>query len=103
MRHPVAVMAGGARLRRRTGVPGAAAVGRGPEHRVAALTLAALLFVGGAHGQLNLFVDGVLRDGAAAAGSTARRWRLCMAAAPPLAAGGGSAAARPSAWSCSAT
>ena len=58
--------------------------GRGPEHRVAALTLAALLFVGGLMGMSNLFVDGVLRDGAP-------RWiygtamLLCMAAAVPLA------------------
>ena len=58
--------------------------GRGPEHRVAALTLAALLFVGGLMGLSNLLVDGVLRDGAP-------RWiygttmLLCMAAAVPLA------------------
>jgi diguanylate cyclase (GGDEF)-like protein len=58
--------------------------GRGPEHRVAALTLAALLFVGGLMGTLNLFVDGVLREGAP-------RWiygtamLLCMAAAVPMA------------------
>jgi diguanylate cyclase (GGDEF)-like protein len=58
--------------------------GRGPEHRVAALTLAALLFVGGLMGTLNLFVDGVLRQGAP-------RWiygtamLLCMAAAVPMA------------------
>jgi diguanylate cyclase (GGDEF)-like protein len=58
--------------------------GRGPEHRVAALTLAALLFVGGLMGLSNLLIDGVLRDGAP-------RWiygtamLLCMAAAVPLA------------------
>ena len=46
------------------GVPGATATSRGPEHRVAALTLAALLVVGGLMGTINLFVDGVLRDGA---------------------------------------
>jgi len=63
--------------------PGATAVARGPEHRVAALTLAALLLVGGAMGSVNLFVDGVLREGAP-------RWVyagtmvLCMAAAIPL-------------------
>jgi diguanylate cyclase (GGDEF)-like protein len=65
---------------------GAKAVGaaRGPEHRVAALTLAALLFVGGLMGTLNLFVDGVLRDGAA-------RWvygaamALCLLGAIPMA------------------
>lgn len=39
-------------------------VGRGAERRVAALTLAALLFLGGAMGLVNLFVDGVLREGA---------------------------------------
>jgi diguanylate cyclase (GGDEF)-like protein len=67
-----------------TGVPGATAVGRGPEHRIAALTLAALLFVGGFMGMINLLVDGVLRDGAP-------RWvyggamAMLMAAALPLA------------------
>jgi diguanylate cyclase (GGDEF)-like protein len=59
-------------------------VGRGPEHRVAALGLAALLFVGSLMGLSNLLIDGVLRDGAP-------RWvygtamLLCMAAAVPLA------------------
>lgn len=43
---------------------GAVAAGRGTEHRVAALTLAALLVVGALMGGVNLFVDGVLRDGA---------------------------------------
>jgi diguanylate cyclase (GGDEF)-like protein len=63
--------------------PGATAVARGPEHRVAALTLAALLLIGGAMGAVNLFVDGVLREGAP-------RWvygatmALCVAAAIPL-------------------
>jgi diguanylate cyclase (GGDEF)-like protein len=58
--------------------------GRGPEHQVAALTLAALLFLGGLMGTVNLLVDGVLREGAP-------RWvygtamLLCMAAALPLA------------------
>jgi diguanylate cyclase (GGDEF)-like protein len=58
--------------------------GRGPEHRVAALTLAALLFVGSLMGMSNLLVDGVLREGAP-------RWiygtamLLCMIAAVPLA------------------
>jgi diguanylate cyclase (GGDEF)-like protein len=67
-----------------TGGAGLSPVGRGPEHRVAALTLAALLFVGGLMGTLNLLVDGVLRDGAP-------RWvygtamLLCIAAAVPLA------------------
>jgi diguanylate cyclase (GGDEF)-like protein len=57
---------------------------RGPEHRVAALTLAALLAIGGVMGTINLFVNGVLRDGAP-------RWiyaatmGLCIVAAVPLA------------------
>src|SRR3982751_6591700 len=41
----------------------AAAAGRGPEHRVAALTLAALLFMGGLMGTANLFVDGMIHGG----------------------------------------
>jgi diguanylate cyclase (GGDEF)-like protein len=69
-----------------TSLSGAPAVSRGPEHRVAALTMAALLFVGGAMGMLNLVLQDVLRPGAprllygAAMG-------LCMAAALLLAAG----------------
>jgi diguanylate cyclase (GGDEF)-like protein len=58
-------------------------VARGPEHRVAALTLAAILIVGGLMGTVNLFVDGVLREGASRwvyAGAMA----VCMAAAVPL-------------------
>jgi diguanylate cyclase (GGDEF)-like protein len=53
------------------------------EHRIAALTLAGLLFVGGLMGSLNLALGGVVRDGAA-------RWvylatmALCMLAAVPL-------------------
>ncbi|SNR67205.1 GGDEF domain-containing protein [Blastococcus mobilis] len=39
------------------------AVGRGPEHRVAAVTLAALLLLGALMGTATLFVDGVLRPG----------------------------------------
>jgi diguanylate cyclase (GGDEF)-like protein len=82
--HPAAVIGlsppgpdGGHRAR------GITAAARGPEHRVAALTLAALLVIGGLMGTANLFVDGVLRDGAS-------RWvyggamALCMAAAVPL-------------------
>lgn len=65
------------------GVPGATAVSRGPEHRVAALTLAALLFAGGAMGMLNLVVDGVLRPGAPRLLYGAAM-ALCMAAALPL-------------------
>jgi diguanylate cyclase (GGDEF)-like protein len=67
----------------RPAVPNATAVARGPEHRVAALTLAALLLIGGAMGSVNLFVDGVLREGAPRwvyAGTMA----LCMAASIPL-------------------
>jgi diguanylate cyclase (GGDEF)-like protein len=57
---------------------------RGPEHRVAALTLAVLLFVGGLLGTANLFVDGMIRE--------SERWLygatmgLCMLAAVLLAA-----------------
>jgi diguanylate cyclase (GGDEF)-like protein len=64
-------------------VPGATWTGCGPEHRIAALTLAALLVAGGLMGTVNLFVDGVLREGAP-------RWvyggtmALCIAAAVPL-------------------
>ena len=43
--------------------PGATALSRGPEHAVAAYTLAALLVVGALMGTINLFVGGVLRDG----------------------------------------
>jgi diguanylate cyclase (GGDEF)-like protein len=84
VRHPAAVIGrwqphsdGG------IGVPGATAAGRGPEHRVAAFTLAALLLLGGTMGTVNLFVDGVLRAGAP-------RWiyaatmALCLLAAVPL-------------------
>jgi diguanylate cyclase (GGDEF)-like protein len=63
--------------------PGATAIARGPEHRVAALTLAALLLICGAMGTVNLFVDGVLRDGAPRA-VYAGTMALCMLAALPL-------------------
>jgi diguanylate cyclase (GGDEF)-like protein len=63
--------------------PNATAVARGPEHRVAAFTLAALLLIGGAMGTVNLFVDGVLRDGAPRA-IYAATMALCMLAALPL-------------------
>lgn len=43
--------------------PGATAISRGPEHRVAAFTLAALLVLGALMGTINLFVDGVLHEG----------------------------------------
>ena len=57
---------------------------RGPEHRVAALTLAGLLFVGGLMGLSNLLVDGVLRDGAPRP-IYGTAMLLGMAAAVPLA------------------
>jgi diguanylate cyclase (GGDEF)-like protein len=62
---------------------GAAATGRAQEHRVAALTLALLLVVGGLMGTINLFVSDALSDGP-------RRWLYgatmlaCFAAAVPL-------------------
>jgi diguanylate cyclase (GGDEF)-like protein len=65
------------------GVPGATAMSRGPEHRVAALTLALLLVVGALMGTINLFVNDVLRDGP-------QRWiygatmAACVLAAVPL-------------------
>ena len=84
MRHPVAV-------KRRwepqfDGVPGVAGTSgpaRGPERRIAALTLALLLVLGGLMGSINLFVPGVLRDGP-------HRWlyaatmACCILAAVPL-------------------
>jgi diguanylate cyclase (GGDEF)-like protein len=51
-------------LDRGPALAGAAAVSRGPEHRVAAFSLAAMLVLGALMGGINLFVDGVLRDGA---------------------------------------
>jgi diguanylate cyclase (GGDEF)-like protein len=65
------------------GVAGTYGTARGPEHRVAALTLALLLLLGGLMGSINLFVDGVLRDGP-------QRWlyaatmACCLLAAVPL-------------------
>jgi diguanylate cyclase (GGDEF)-like protein len=43
---------------------GVTAISRGPEHRIAAFTLAAMLVVGALMGTLNMFVGGVLRAGA---------------------------------------
>jgi diguanylate cyclase (GGDEF)-like protein len=43
-------------------LPGAAAISRGPEHRVAAFTLAAMLVLGALMGTSNLFVSGVLSE-----------------------------------------
>jgi diguanylate cyclase (GGDEF)-like protein len=65
------------------GVPGATGISRGAEHRVAALTLAALLVAGAAMGTINLFVNDVLRNGP-------QRWlygatmAACLLAAIPL-------------------
>lgn len=47
---------------RRTGSP-AGAPGRGADSRTPALVIAALLVIGAGLGTINLFVDGVLRDG----------------------------------------
>ena len=68
----------------RSGRPAAATdAARGPEHRVAALTLATLTFVGGVLGILNLTIEGVIRDGAAR-GVYAATMALCMVIAVPL-------------------
>jgi diguanylate cyclase (GGDEF)-like protein len=81
LRHPAAVT-DGAGVDANHG-SGGGVLGRGPEHRAAALTMAALLFLGGLMGTANLLVDHMVRDG--------QRWLyagtmlLCMAAALPLA------------------
>jgi diguanylate cyclase (GGDEF)-like protein len=84
VRHPVVVIGRGKTdVDGTTGIAGSPARGRGTEHRVAALTLGALLVIGAIMGTINLLVDGVLRDGAA-------RWiyvatmAACIAAAVPL-------------------
>ena len=65
------------------GMPGSPAAIRGHENRVAALTLALLLVLGGLMGTINLFVTDVLRDGP-------QRWvygatmAACVLAAVPL-------------------
>jgi diguanylate cyclase (GGDEF)-like protein len=64
-------------------VPAATAAGRGPEHRIAAFTLAALLLLGGTMGTVNLFLDGVLRAGAPRL-VYAVTMALCVLAAVPL-------------------
>jgi diguanylate cyclase (GGDEF)-like protein len=61
VRHPAAVI-GRSEPASFFAVPGTTAA-RGPEHRVAALTLAALLLLGAAMGSINLFVSDVLREG----------------------------------------
>src|SRR4051794_1059619 len=81
MRHPAAVTVG----RAEDHDSALAFMSRGPEHRVAALILAVLLFLGGLMGTANLFVDGMIRGGGP-------RWLygttmgLCMLAAVLLAA-----------------
>jgi len=84
VRHPVAVT--DAWEPEFDGVPGVAGPvdpTRGPEHRVAAFTLALLLVLGGLMGSINLFVDDVLRDGP-------HRWlyavtmAVCVLTAVPL-------------------
>jgi diguanylate cyclase (GGDEF)-like protein len=67
-------------LRRRHGP----AVSPGPEHRIAALALAALTFVAGLIGMANLFVDGTLHQGATRSSYTVAM-AACLAAAVALA------------------
>ena len=84
VRHPVGVIGrwqpdpdGG------LGIPGVSLTSRAQEHRVAALTLALLMVLGGLMGSINLFVSDVLTDGP-------QRWlygatmAACLAAAVPL-------------------
>jgi diguanylate cyclase (GGDEF)-like protein len=59
-------------------------VSRGPEHRVAALTLAALTFVAGLIGTVNLLVDGTLHQGATRITYTVAM-AACLVAAAALA------------------
>jgi diguanylate cyclase (GGDEF)-like protein len=59
-------------------------VSRGPEHRVAALILAALTFVAGLIGTAHLFVDGTLHQGATRIAYTAAM-AACLVAAAALA------------------
>ena len=73
----------GPRSARDVPVPGMYEGVRGPEHRIAALILAGLLFVGGLLGTFNLAVGGVVRDGAAHWVYVATM-ALCMLAAVPL-------------------
>ncbi|MGK5111220.1 MULTISPECIES: diguanylate cyclase [unclassified Geodermatophilus] len=61
-----------------------ASVGRGPEHRIAALTLAALTAVAGLIGTANLFIDGTLHHGATRISYTAAMG-ACLVAAVALA------------------
>src|SRR3712207_4277803 len=59
-------------------------VSRGPEHRIAALTLAALTFVAGLIGTANLCVDGTLHQGATRTTYTVAM-AACLVAAAALA------------------
>jgi diguanylate cyclase (GGDEF)-like protein len=67
------------------GVPGTPALERDTDHRIAALSLASPLFLGGLLGAANLLTDGVVREGAT-------RWAygsvmaVCLAASAVLAA-----------------
>jgi diguanylate cyclase (GGDEF)-like protein len=61
-----------------------AAIGRGPEHRFAARTLAALSVVGGLAGSVNLFLDGTLHEGTTRV-YYAIAMIACLVAAPLLA------------------
>jgi diguanylate cyclase (GGDEF)-like protein len=67
-----------------TVVPGAAAISRGPEHRVAAFTLATMLVLGALMGGINLFVDGVLRDDGPWRGIYAATMGMLVVMAVPL-------------------
>jgi diguanylate cyclase (GGDEF)-like protein len=62
--------------------PGATVISRGPEHRVAALTLAAMTVLGALMGAVNLFVDGVLHEGASRWVYAATMGLLMIMAAP---------------------
>jgi diguanylate cyclase (GGDEF)-like protein len=62
--------------------PGATAISRGPEHAIAAYTLAALLVAGALMGTINLFVGGVLREGGARWAYAATMALLVAMAAP---------------------
>ncbi len=59
-------------------------ISRGPEHRIAALTLAALTSVAGLIGTVNLFVDGTLHQGATRTTYTVAM-AACLVAAAALA------------------
>jgi diguanylate cyclase (GGDEF)-like protein len=81
MRHPAAV----ARTAERTAssaVPGTSATARGPEHQVAALTLAGLLVIGAAMGAINLVVNDVLSEGPQRWTYAATMAALVLAAVP---------------------